>query len=94
MKAPEQLPTELVWTADGHLGEVAMTAIADGEEAILPREAFGHLGVCETCAAGVESAASLSASVTRALGAPLLAIAKVVCDRVEPLKPVGELLGR
>ena len=28
------------------------------------------------------------------LGAPLLAIAKVVCDRVEALKPVGELLGR
>jgi predicted PurR-regulated permease PerM len=28
------------------------------------------------------------------LGAPLLAIAKVVCDRVEPLKPVSELLGR
>ena len=28
------------------------------------------------------------------LGAPLLAIVKVVCDRVETLKPVGELLGR
>ena len=28
------------------------------------------------------------------LGAPLVAIAKVVCDRVESLKPVGELLGR
>ena len=28
------------------------------------------------------------------LGAPLLAIAKAVCDRVELLKPVGELLGR
>jgi predicted PurR-regulated permease PerM len=28
------------------------------------------------------------------LGAPLLAIAKVVCDRVGPLKPVSELLGR
>jgi predicted PurR-regulated permease PerM len=28
------------------------------------------------------------------LGAPLLAIAKVVCDRVESLKPMGELLGR
>jgi predicted PurR-regulated permease PerM len=28
------------------------------------------------------------------LGAPLVAIAKVVFDRVEPLKPVGELLGR
>ena len=28
------------------------------------------------------------------LGAPLLAIAKVVCDRVDGLKPVGALLGR
>ncbi len=28
------------------------------------------------------------------LGAPLVAIAKVVCDRVEALKPAGELLGR
>ena len=28
------------------------------------------------------------------LGAPLVAIAKVVCDRVESLRPAGELLGR
>ena len=28
------------------------------------------------------------------LGAPLIAIAKVVCDRVESLKPAGALLGR
>ena len=28
------------------------------------------------------------------LGAPLLAIAKVICDRVESLKPAGELLGK
>ena len=28
------------------------------------------------------------------LGAPLIAIVKVICDRVEALKPVGELLGR
>lgn len=28
------------------------------------------------------------------LGAPLLAISKVICDRIESLKPVGELLGR
>jgi predicted PurR-regulated permease PerM len=27
------------------------------------------------------------------LGAPLVAITKVVCDRVEALKPAGELLG-
>lgn len=28
------------------------------------------------------------------LGAPLLAISKVVCDNIEPLKPIGEMLGR
>ena len=28
------------------------------------------------------------------LSAPLVTIAKVICDRVESLKPVGELLGR
>jgi predicted PurR-regulated permease PerM len=28
------------------------------------------------------------------LGAPLVAIAKVICDRVDTLKPAGELLGR
>ncbi|MEO6975792.1 MAG: AI-2E family transporter [Gallionella sp.] len=28
------------------------------------------------------------------LGAPLVAITKVICDRVDSLKPVGELLGR
>jgi predicted PurR-regulated permease PerM len=28
------------------------------------------------------------------LGAPLIAIAKVICDRVDALKPVGALLGR
>lgn len=28
------------------------------------------------------------------LGAPLIAIAKVICDRIEALKPAGELLGR
>ncbi|MCX7173392.1 MAG: AI-2E family transporter [Proteobacteria bacterium] len=28
------------------------------------------------------------------LGAPLVAIAKVICDRVDALKPAGELLGR
>jgi predicted PurR-regulated permease PerM len=28
------------------------------------------------------------------LGAPLIAIVKVICDHVEALKPVGKLLGR
>jgi hypothetical protein len=70
MSGSAQLPSELVWTAEGHLSEVAMTAIADGEEAILPREAFGHLGTCAVCAKGVEGAASLSAAIGQALAGP------------------------
>jgi predicted PurR-regulated permease PerM len=27
------------------------------------------------------------------LGAPLVAIAKVICDRIDSLKPAGELMG-
>ena len=33
------------------------------------------------------------APIVLLLGAPLVAIAKVICDRVEGLKPLGELLG-
>jgi hypothetical protein len=75
MKAPVELPLELVWTSEGHLSDVAMTAIADGEEAILPRDAFGHLGLCDACALGVERAAALSADVNLALGAAATAAA-------------------
>lgn len=87
MSIPEQLPNELVWTAEGHLSDIAMTAIADGEEAILPRDAFGHLGACDACARGVEGAASLSMAVSHALGHeaepvrrafPVLAVAAAV----------------
>jgi len=39
-----------------------------------------------------KAAAILGAVVL--LGAPLLAIVKVVCDRIDALKPVGELLGQ
>ena len=69
MSTLEQLPRELVWTESGHLTDVAITAIADGEEAILPREAFGHLGGCFACAASVERAAVFSARVSRGVRA-------------------------
>jgi hypothetical protein len=73
MKSPSLLADELVWTSEGHLSDVAMTAIADGEEAILPRDAFSHLGLCAGCALGVETAAALSADVNLALTAPAAA---------------------
>ena len=73
MKGSSLLPDELVWTSDRHLSDVAMTAIADGEEAILPRDAFSHLGLCTACALGVETAAALSTDVNLALTAEVTA---------------------
>ena len=44
--------------------------------------------------AGKERGIVAETIVPLLLGAPLVAIAKVICDRVESLKPAGELPGR
>ena len=87
MSASSELPKELIWTTNGHLSDVAMTAIADGEESILPRDAFAHLGSCDHCAAGVEGAAHLSAEVGRALAEPALATSSA--PRALPVRALG-----
>ena len=55
-----------------------------------PGRAGRVLGLC----AGLAAALAAVASLGLLLGAPLVTIAKVVFDRVESLKPAGELLGR
>ena len=44
----EQLPPELVWQEDGHLGEPAVAAVADAE-AVVPADAEAHADQCELC---------------------------------------------
>jgi len=65
------LPAELVWDEAGHLSEMAQTAVADGEEALLPKLALAHLEECERCALGVGEAALLSAHIGRIFGAAM-----------------------
>jgi hypothetical protein len=60
------LPHELVWQDDGHLSEVAIVAIADGQ-GILPKEALAHVDACEPCTKRLGEAALLSAHVAGAL---------------------------
>jgi hypothetical protein len=56
------LPRELVW--DGaHVTELALTAIADGQESIVQRDAVQHAEACEWCAGRMARAALLSAAV-------------------------------
>lgn len=73
------LPNDLVWDVEAdaaHLSELALTAIADGEEAILPASAMAHVETCEACGRKLGEAAMLSSMIGAALrGAPSAATA-------------------
>jgi hypothetical protein len=57
-----KLPRELVW--DGaHVSELALTAIADGQQDIVQHDAVQHAEACEWCAGRMGRAALLSAAV-------------------------------
>ncbi len=60
------LPRELVWE-DGHLTEIARTAIADGQEAIVPPDAMAHLATCAPCMHSLGDAALLSHHVAEVI---------------------------
>jgi hypothetical protein len=64
-----ELPRELVWASDGHLDEVALTALADGQILIVPADARTHSETCEACAGrlGLLALASLEAGEALAL---------------------------
>jgi predicted PurR-regulated permease PerM len=85
--------------------ESALHALAIAGVALLVAGAIGHVFMTwlQSRAARVNAAVLFIALLFFGwlwgiwgllLGAPLVAIVKVVCDRVESLKPVGELLGR
>ncbi len=59
----QKLPDELVWDQGGHLSEIALTSIADGQESILPEAAAAHFGSCSACMQSMGNAALLSTRV-------------------------------
>lgn len=67
MKNDDKLSLDLVWQADGHLTEVALTVLGDGEEALLPESAPAHAAGCLRCSAGLGHAALLSLRTGEAL---------------------------
>ena len=85
--------------------ESALHALAIAGVALLVAGAIGHVFMTwlQSRAARVNAAVLFIALLFFGwlwgiwgllLGAPLLAIVKVVCDRIEALKPFGELLGQ
>jgi hypothetical protein len=70
---PALLPDELVWSEDGHLSEIAIAALGDGQDAIMPEKARDHALSCETCAAQMGHAAMLSSELGAVMRAPIAA---------------------
>lgn len=60
---PELLPDELLWADGGHASDVVLTALADGQAAIVPSAARAHVEACATCTAHLGNAALLSLHV-------------------------------
>jgi hypothetical protein len=72
MKAnPALLPDELLWSEDGHLTEIAIAALGDGQDAIMPEKARDHALSCESCAAQMGRAAMLSSELGEVMRAPI-----------------------
>ncbi len=84
------LPDALVWSGE-HLSEIALTALGDGQDKIIPQNALDHAASCESCGAAMGHAAIASMHVGNALRAP---IAEVTIERapVPWLAMIGALV--
>jgi hypothetical protein len=83
--SPELLPNELLWAEGGHASDIALTALADGQLAILPPSVLAHVERCTPCATHLGHAALLSLHA----GAELAA--KVEHERVTARRPLPRL---
>ncbi len=66
---PDELPESLCFEVDGHVTDVVVTCLADGEIAILPAAALAHVDACHACTARLGTEALLSVGATDALRA-------------------------
>ena len=69
---PETLAPDIAWEPSGHLSEVALSAFADGEDALLDAAMHAHLDDCEACAIELGNVAMRAANVASALRDPAL----------------------
>ena len=62
----ETLPRDLVWAGE-HVSDVGLTALADGQDAVLGEGAIEHVESCELCTERLGRVALLSSAVGEAL---------------------------
>jgi hypothetical protein len=94
---PEGLPLELASRPDGHLSELALTAVADGEADLLPVETREHLDGCGACQArlgdaallAVVSAGAFELEASEATATEALATLRAAADDLELVPGAG-----
>jgi len=59
-QAPERLPADLTFAPDGHLTDLCLTCVSDGELGLVPPGALDHLDACEPCARRLGESALLA----------------------------------
>ncbi|AKV03257.1 hypothetical protein AKJ09_09920 [Labilithrix luteola] len=64
------LPEELLWAEGGHASDVVLTALADGQLAIVPPNVRAHVEGCDLCTTHLGHAALLSIHTGAGLAAP------------------------
>ncbi|MDI3283589.1 hypothetical protein [Polyangium sp. 15x6] len=57
----DKLPPDLAWQHDGHVTDIVLSSVADGEAGIVPADALSHLDGCDHCAQRLGAEALLSA---------------------------------
>jgi hypothetical protein len=62
-----ELPESLCFEADGHVTDVVVTCLADGEITLIPPAAAAHVDACDACTARLGVEALLSVGATDAL---------------------------
>ena len=87
-----KLEASLVWDAAGHLAEVAVAALVDGELSLLPCDAVHHAETCAVCAERVGHAALFAVEVVEAIASKAQAPASG--PRIEPSRPREEELAQ
>ncbi|PKN48616.1 MAG: hypothetical protein CVU63_04515, partial [Deltaproteobacteria bacterium HGW-Deltaproteobacteria-20] len=63
MSDQEMMPIDILWQDDGHVSDVAVDALADGQEAIVPLPVRDHVNECELCAGRFGEAVLLAMQV-------------------------------
>lgn len=89
MNTDEPIPEEQLWREDGHASDLAVSALADGQDALVPERVVTHVDTCAACTERLAEAAHLALAVDVALGEAALGHAPAFASPDSRRKPAA-----